>query len=88
MTSSAEYIEKYYTGMKTLQIEAELKKRFPGLYSMSRPVLQRLLRNMKDSGRISTKGTGFYCLPPHFQPDLPEQPELTGDQDDINLPGW
>ena len=88
MTSSAEYIEKYYTGMKTLQIEAELKKRFPGLYSMSRPSLQRLLRKMKDTGRVGTKGTGFYCLPPHFQPDLPEQPELTGDQDDIDLPGW
>jgi hypothetical protein len=89
MTSSAEFIEKNYLGMKIGQINDELKKRFPGPASMSKSTLLRTLNNLKGAGRIGTKGAGCYCLPPHFQLDLPEQPELsTADEDSSDLPGW
>jgi len=91
LTSSAEWIEKSYIGMKTIEIEESLRTRFRAqASSISRPTLQRLLRSLKDSGSICSQGTGRYRLPPHFQLDLPDQPELgTEDEDDTtDLPGW
>jgi len=89
MTSSAQYIEKNYLGMKIGQISDELKKRFSGSASMSKSTLLRTLNNLKDAGRIGTKGSNSYCLPPHFQLDLPDQQELSTDGEDTDyLPGW
>jgi hypothetical protein len=89
VTSSAEFIEKTYLGMKIGQITDELKKRFAGSASVSKSTLLRTLNNLKETGRISTKGAGCYCLPAHFQIELPPQGELATDSDDSSdLSGW
>lgn len=87
MTSSAEWIEKNYRGMKIGEIEEQIKGnarwRSAGL---SRRTLFRILDRLSKNGMIAGKGS--YRLPPHFQPDLTDQPELTSSEDDIDLPGW
>lgn len=94
-TSSAEWIEGSYEGMKIGQIENALKERFRSRSAgLSRPSLERLIRSLKDSGRIAVAPKARYRLPPHFQLDLPNQDDLLDsiepDQDDpdVNLPGW
>lgn len=92
MTSSAEYIEKTYTGIKAGEIEAQLKASTRGRSAaISRSTLNRILRDLKQAGTISTKGTGSYSLPPHFQPDLSDQADLLDQDDDdqeSEIPGW
>jgi hypothetical protein len=91
MTSSAEWIEKTYLGMKIGEIEQALRARFRSLPAgLSRASLERLLRDMRAAGKIS--GKSRFRLPPHFQIELPQQGELTsgeGDPEDLpDLPGW
>ena len=79
-SSSAEYIERTYAGMKIGAIEKALNRRKVGI---SRSTLKRALTDLGKNGSIV--GTGLYRLPPHFQPASAYQPELcepaTSDQD-------
>lgn len=89
MTSSAEFIESSYEGMKIGEIEDALRDRFRGAAAgISRRTLERLIGSMKTAGKIEPAKKARYRLPTHFQTTLPEQPELTSGEDGIDLPGW
>ncbi|MCE2838508.1 MAG: hypothetical protein LW834_16405, partial [Cyanobium sp. 49614_E6] len=88
LTSSAEWIEKSYPGMRPTDIEQSLKQRFRGsAAAISSRTLTRLLTTLKEKGSIT--GKGRYRLPPHFQLDLSDQVDLElPDPTDADLPGW
>jgi hypothetical protein len=88
LTSSAEWIEKSYPGMRPTDIEQSLKQRFRGsAAAISSRTLTRLLTTLKEKGSIT--GKGRYRLPPHFQLDLSDQADLElPDPTDADLPGW
>ena len=88
---SGQQAEKTYPGMKIGQVEDEIHKRFRHqARGLSRRTLERILKDLKEAKRLTGKGS--YRLPPHFQPELADQPDLSDlDQDDTeinDLPGW
>jgi hypothetical protein len=87
---SAEGLERNYLGMKIGEIEKTLQSKYRyQMRGLSRRNLERILKELRDSGRLA--GKGYYRIPPHFQGELADQPDLP-DLDEhpeaSDLPGW
>ena len=86
---SAESLERTYLGMKIGEIEKTLQSKYRyQMRGLSRRSLATILADLKAAGRIAGKGS--YRIPPHFQPELADQPDFELDEhpEAVDLPGW